>query len=148
MQLDTSLFHSLIKISHFYIPILFCQKWREKCYNFQSIWKKVGEHYHENNDIIIASIDTSYYSSIEEELKIKTYPKIIIFDKNSKIIEFNKDKLDYKDIVDFINETGGILDEDINIKPDDNNNDEISTKEEEHEEEERNTDVEDLEDEL
>lgn len=138
----------MVKSSHFYIPILFCQKWREKCYNFQSIWRRIGEHYHENNDIIITSIDTSHYSSIEEELKIKSYPKIIIFDKNSKIIEYNKDKMDYEDIVGFINEIGGILDEDVNIKPDDDNDDETSTKEEENEEEERNTDVEELEEEL
>lgn len=137
----------MVKSSHFYIPILFCQKWREKCYNFQSIWRRIGEHYHENNDVIITSIDTSHYSSIEEELKIKSYPKIIIFDKNSKIIEYNKDKMDYEDIVGFINEIGGILDEDVNIKPDDND-DETSTKEEENEEEERNTDVEELEEEL
>lgn len=138
----------MVKSSHFYIPILFCQKWREKCYNFQSIWRRIGEHYHENNDVIITSIDTSHYSSIEEELKIKSYPKIIIFDKNSKIIEYNKDKMDYEDIVGFINEIGGILDEDVNIKPDDDNDDETSTKEEENEEEERNTDVEELEEEL
>lgn len=137
----------MVKSSHFYIPILFCQKWREKCYNFQSIWRRIGEHYHENNDVIITSIDTSHYSSIEEELKIKSYPKIIIFDKNSKIIEYKKDKMDYEDIVGFINEIGGILDEDVNIKPDDND-DETSTKEEENEEEERNTDVEELEEEL
>lgn len=138
----------MVKSSHFYIPILFCQKWREKCYNFQSIWRRIGEHYHENNDVIITSIDTSHYSSIEEELKIKSYPKIIIFDKNSKIIEYKKDKMDYEDIVGFINEIGGILDEDVNIKPDDDNDDETSTKEEENEEEERNTDVEELEEEL
>lgn len=138
----------MVKSSHFYIPILFCQKWREKCYNFQSIWRRIGEHYHENNDVIITSIDTSHYSSIEEELKIKSDPKIIIFDKNSKIIEYNKDKMDYEDIVGFINEIGGILDEDVNIKPDDDNDDETSTKEEENEEEERNTDVEELEEEL
>lgn len=138
----------MVKSSHFYIPILFCQKWREKCYNFQSIWRRIGEHYHENNDVIITSIDTSHYSSIEEELKIKSYPKIIIFDKNSKIIEYNKDKMDYEDIVGFINEIGGILDEDVNIKPDDDNDDETSTKEEENEEEDRNTDVEELEEEL
>lgn len=138
----------MVKSSHFYIPILFCQKWREKCYNFQSIWRRIGEHYHENNDVIITSIDTSHYSSIEEELKIKSYPKIIIFDKNSKIIEYNKDKMDYEDIVGFINEIGGILDEDVNIKPDDDNDDETSTKEEENDEEERNTDVEELEEEL
>lgn len=56
--------------------------------------------------------------------------------------------MDYEDIVGFINEIGGILDEDVNIKPDDDNDDETSTKEEENEEEERNTDAEELEEEL
>lgn len=119
LKLQPSLFHSLIKSSHFNIPILFCQKWREKCYNFNSIWNKIGECYHDNNDLIISSIDTSHYSSIEEELKVKIYPTIIIFDKNGGKIEYNKDQMDYEDIIEFINDSCGVF---MNIKPDDNDN--------------------------
>lgn len=58
-----------------------------RCYYSKEIfglWEDIGEHYEDNNDILIAEIDCESYKSICKNFKVRSYPLLIMFKNGVK----------------------------------------------------------------
>ncbi|KAF5305276.1 hypothetical protein FQA39_LY09241 [Lamprigera yunnana] len=86
------------------VLIEFYAPWCGHCKQLAPIYDKVGEHFKDNDDVVIAKMDST--ANELENIRVNSFPTIKLFAKENKVIEYNGPRT-FEGLTKFV-ESGGI----------------------------------------
>jgi len=72
------------------VLVEFYAPWCGHCKQLVPIWDKLGEHFKDSEDVIIAKMDST--ANEVEDIKIQGFPTIKLFAKGNKVIDYNGER--------------------------------------------------------